>query len=121
MELGAFTPFLYFARARVLERMSLVAKALPAGVVPTLGPDATGVGHVFWYTVEGPADAATLRSVQDFVVRYELQTVPGVAEVAAVGGFGKQYQVNVDPNRLQAYGIPINRVVEAEDKKRRTG
>src|SRR5687768_6042413 len=105
---------LYFARARVLERMSLVAKALPAGVVPTLGPDATGVGHVFWYTLESPTlSLRDLRSLQDWFVRYQLNAVPGVAEVASVGGYVQQYQIDVDPNRLRQYAIPLSAVVSA--------
>jgi Cu(I)/Ag(I) efflux system membrane protein CusA/SilA len=105
---------LYFARSRVLERMSLVSKALPAGVVPTLGPDATGVGHVFWYTVESPSHSLReLRSLQDWFVRYQLNSVPGVAEVASVGGHVQQYQIDLDPNRLRAYNIPISAVVSA--------
>src|SRR4051812_1809991 len=85
---------LYFARARVLERFSLVSKALPPGVAPTLGPDATGVGHVFWYTVESRSRSLReLRSLQDWFIRYQLNAVPGVAEVASVGGFVQQYQV----------------------------
>jgi copper/silver efflux system protein len=105
---------LYFARARVLERMSLVAKALPVGVVPTLGPDATGVGHVFWYTLESKTlSLRDLRSLQDWFVRYQLNAVPGVAEVASVGGFVKQYQIDVDPNRLRQYAIPLSAVVAA--------
>src|SRR2546425_12304807 len=105
---------LYFARSRVLERLQLLAKALPAGVVPTLGPDATGVGHVFWYTVEGRGHSLRdLRSVQDWFIRYQLNAVPGVAEVATVGGVVRQYQVDVDPNRLRAYRIPISAVVDA--------
>lgn len=105
---------LYFARARVLERLNLVAKSLPAGVVPTLGPDATGVGHVFWYTVEGSGHSLQeLRSLQDWFIRYQLNAVPGVAEVASVGGMVRQYQVDVDPNRLRAYRIPLSAVVEA--------
>jgi Cu(I)/Ag(I) efflux system membrane protein CusA/SilA len=105
---------LYFARARVLERMSLVAKALPVGVVPTLGPDATGVGHVFWYTLESPTlSLRDLRSVQDWFVRYQLNAVPGVAEVASVGGFVQQYQIDVDPNRLRQFGLPLSAVVAA--------
>ncbi|MEO8257869.1 MAG: CusA/CzcA family heavy metal efflux RND transporter [Acidobacteriota bacterium] len=105
---------LYFARARVLERMSLVAKALPAGVVPTLGPDATGVGHVFWYTLESPTlSLRDLRSLQDWFVRYQLNAVPGVAEVASVGGYVQQYQIDVDPNRLRQYAIPLSTVVSA--------
>ncbi|MGI8671524.1 MAG: efflux RND transporter permease subunit, partial [Luteitalea sp.] len=105
---------LYFARARVLERMSLVAKTLPAGVTPTLGPDATGVGHVFWYTVESSTlSLRELRSLQDWFIRYQLNAVPGVAEVASVGGFVKQYQIDVDPNRLRQYGLPLSAVVSA--------
>jgi Cu(I)/Ag(I) efflux system membrane protein CusA/SilA len=105
---------LYFARARVLERMSLVAKMLPAGVVPTLGPDATGVGHVFWYTVESPTHSLReLRSIQDWYVRYQLNAVPGVAEVASVGGHVQQYQIDVDPNRLRLYDVALSDVVAA--------
>ena len=105
---------LYFARSRVLERMSLVGKALPAGVVPTLGPDATGVGHVFWYTVESPTRSLRdLRTLQDWFIRYQLNAVPGVAEVASVGGFVQQYQIDVDPNRLRAYNVPLSAVVSA--------
>ncbi|MBP7778423.1 MAG: CusA/CzcA family heavy metal efflux RND transporter [Acidobacteria bacterium] len=105
---------LYFARARVLERLSLVGKSLPAGVVPTLGPDATGVGHVFWYTLESPTmSLRDLRSLQDWFVRYQLNAVPGVAEVASVGGFVQQYQIDVDPNRLRQYGLPLGAVVSA--------
>ena len=105
---------LYFARGRVLERMSLVLKNLPAGVVPTLGPDATGVGHVFWYTVESPTHSLRdLRTLQDWFVRYQLNAVPGVAEVASVGGFVQQYQIDVDPNRLRQYGLPLSAVVSA--------
>ncbi len=105
---------LYFARARVLERMSLVTKSLPAGVAPTLGPDATGVGHVFWYTVESPTlSLRDLRSLQDWFIRYQLNAVPGVAEVASVGGLVQQYQIDVDPNRLRAYNLPLSAVVAA--------
>src|SRR5467141_2366123 len=105
---------LYFARTRVLERMSLVTKSLPSGVAPTLGPDATGVGHVFWYTVESPTRSLReLRSLQDWFIRYQLNAVPGVAEVASIGGTVRQYQIDVDPNRLRAYKIPLSAVVEA--------
>ncbi|HEU4687316.1 MAG TPA: CusA/CzcA family heavy metal efflux RND transporter [Vicinamibacterales bacterium] len=105
---------LYFARSRVLERMGLLTKALPAGVVPTLGPDATGVGHVYWYTVESPTHSLReLRSIQDWFIRYQLNSVPGVAEVASVGGHVQQYQIDVDPNRLRAYTIPLSAVVSA--------
>src|SRR5688572_33154798 len=105
---------LYFARARVLERMSLVTKLLPAGVAPVLGPDATGVGHVFWYTVESPSRSLReLRTLQDWFIRYQLNAVPGVAEVASVGGHVQQYQIDVDPNRLRTYNIPLSAVVAA--------
>ncbi|HSA92895.1 MAG TPA: CusA/CzcA family heavy metal efflux RND transporter [Terriglobales bacterium] len=103
----------YFARTRVLERLNLAASFLPQGVVPTLGPDATGVGQVFWYTVEGPYDLGTLRSIQDWFVRYQINAVPGVAEVASVGGFVRQYQIDVDPVRLRAYNVPIRTLFEA--------
>ena len=105
---------LYFARVRVLERLGLVGKLLPAGVTPTLGPDATGVGHVFWYTVEGGGlSLRDLRSLQDWFIRYQLNAVPGVAEVASVGGTVQQYQIDLDPNRLRSYGLSIGDVVEA--------
>src|SRR5687768_6793989 len=104
----------YFARARVLERMSLMTKGLPTGITPTLGPDATGVGHVFWYTVESPTlSLRDLRTLQDWFIRYQLNAVPGVAEVASVGGFVQQYQIDVDPNRLRAYNLPLSTVVAA--------
>src|SRR5262245_7729449 len=105
---------LYFARARVLERMSLVARLLPAGVAPTLGPDATGVGHVFWYTVESETHSLRdLRTIQDWFIRYQLNAVPGVAEVASVGGHVQQYQIDVDPQRLRLYNLPLSTVVAA--------
>src|SRR5436305_8028601 len=105
---------LYWARTRVLERLNLVAKQLPQGVVPTLGPDATGVGQIFWYTVEGNGHSLRdLRTLQDWFIRYQLNSVPGVAEVASVGGYVQQYQIDVDPNRLRAYAIPLSMVVDA--------
>src|SRR5215471_4886028 len=105
---------IYFARTRVLERLNLLNKALPTGVVPTLGPDATGVGHVFWYTVEGKGYALRdLRALQDWFIRYQLNAVPGVAEVASVGGVVRQYQIDVDPKRLRAFHIPLSAVVDA--------
>jgi copper/silver efflux system protein len=105
---------LYFARTRVLERLSTVQAQLPSGVVPTLGPDGTGVGHVFWYTVESDEhDLATLRSVQDWYIRYKLAAVDGVAEVASIGGYLKQYQVDVNPEKLRAYNISISEVINA--------
>src|SRR5438045_2462037 len=111
---------LYFARSRVLERLNLLTMALPAGVVPTLGPDATGVGHVFWYTVEGKGTSLRdLRSLQDWFIRYQLNAVPGVAEVASIGGTVRQYQIDVDPNRLRAYRIPLSAVVDAVTRSNR--
>ncbi len=107
---------IYWARTRTLEYLSGVLQALPPGSKTELGPDATGLGWIFQYVLEdrsGKHSLADLRSLQDWYLRYHLKSVPGVAEVAPIGGFGKQYQVNVDPNRLLAYGIPINRVVEA--------
>ncbi|HMF02498.1 MAG TPA: efflux RND transporter permease subunit, partial [Terriglobia bacterium] len=106
----------YFARTRVLERLNLASSFLPPGVVPTLGPDATGVGQVFWYTVDGPYDPGTLRSLQDWFIRYQLNSVPGVAEVASIGGFVRQYQIDVDPTKLRAYNIPIRTVFEAVER-----
>lgn len=104
----------YFARSRVLERMNTIQAQLPAGVVPSLGPDGTGVGHVFWYTVEGKGyDLGTLRSIQDWYVRYKLSSVDGVAEVASIGGFVKQYQVDVNPNNLRGYNLTVSDVVNA--------
>ena len=104
---------LYFARTRILERLNLVTALLPRGVTPVLGPDASAVGQVFWYTLEGKGDLGELRAIQDWYVRYQLNSVPGVAEVASIGGFVRQYQIDVDPNRLAAYGLTIRDVVEA--------
>src|SRR5246127_934982 len=103
----------YFARSRVLERLNLASSFLPAGVTPMLGPDATGVGQVFWYTVEGPYDSGTLHSIQDWYIKYQLKSVPGVAEVASVGGFVRQYQIDLDPNKIRAYNVPLKTVVAA--------
>jgi copper/silver efflux system protein len=104
----------YWARSRVLEYLSQVGESLPAGVTPQLGPDATGVGWVYQYTLESDRhDLAELRSLQDFFVRYQLQSVAGVSEVATVGGYVRQYQVDVDPQRLHGYGLSIPRVREA--------
>jgi copper/silver efflux system protein len=107
---------IYWARSRVLEYMQGISGKLPEGVTPTLGPDATGVGWVYQYALvdeSGQQSLADLRSLQDWSLRYWLQSVPGVAEVASVGGFVKQYQVNVDPNRLLGYNIPLRTVIEA--------
>jgi copper/silver efflux system protein len=108
---------LYWARTRVLERLNLVTKQLPQGVTPTLGPDATGVGQIFWYTLESDRlNLRDLRTLQDWYVRYQLNSVPGVAEVGSVGGYVQQYQVDVDPNKLRAYNIPLSVVVEAVER-----
>jgi copper/silver efflux system protein len=107
---------IYWARSRVLEYLQGMSSKLPEGVTPTLGPDATGVGWVYQYALvdeSGQQSLADLRSLQDWSLRYWLQSVPGVAEVASVGGFVKQYQVNVDPNRLLGYNIPLRMVIEA--------
>jgi Cu(I)/Ag(I) efflux system membrane protein CusA/SilA len=107
---------IYWARSRVLEYMSSVRGRLPQGLTPTIGPDATGVGWVFEYAVvdkTGKHDLAELRSIQDYGVRYALASVPGVAEVASVGGFVKQYQVNVDPTKLLGLGVTMDDVVRA--------
>ena len=102
---------MYWARSRVLEYLNYVSGRLPADVNPTLGPDATGVGWIFEYTLESDRhDLAQLRSIQDWFLRYELSSVPGVSEVASIGGFVKQYQVVVDPNKLVAYGIPLQKI-----------
>ena len=107
---------LYWARSRVLEYLQKLTGKLPAGVAPTLGPDATGVGWVYQYALvdeSGAHDLAQLRSLQDWYLRYQLESVPGVAEVSALGGFVKQYQIEVDPNTLAAYRLSIKTVIEA--------
>ena len=103
---------MYWARSRVLEYLNYVASRLPGGVTPTLGPDATGVGWAFEYVIDGgdQYDLQQLRSIQDWFLRYELMSVSGVAEVASIGGYVKQYQVEVDPNKLLAYNIPLSKV-----------
>ena len=106
---------IYWARSRVLEYLQQISGRLPEGAAPVLGPDATGVGWVFTYALvdeSGRHDLAFLRTLQDWYIRYALASVEGVAEVASVGGFVKQYQVNIDPNRLSAYGLSIREVVE---------
>src|SRR5712691_4068930 len=106
---------IYWGRTRVLEYMDKIRGKLPEGIAPTLGPDATGVGWAYEYALVdrgGRHNLAELRSFNDWYVRYWLESVPGVAEVATVGGFVKQYQVNVDPNRLLAFGVPLNRVID---------
>jgi Cu(I)/Ag(I) efflux system membrane protein CusA/SilA len=102
---------MYWARSRVLEYLNFVSGRLPEGVNPALGPDATGVGWVYEYILESDRhDLSQLRSIQDWFLRFELTAVPGVAEVASIGGFVKQYQVIVDPNKLVAFNIPLQKV-----------
>lgn len=99
---------IYWARARVLERLNYATRLLPPNVTPTLGPDGTGLGHVYWYTLDAPGyDLGELRALQDWYVRFGLQTVKGVSEVASFGGYQKQYQVVVDPMKLRYHGITI--------------
>lgn len=99
---------IYWARTRVLERLNYAQRLLPEGVTPTLGPDGTGLGHIYWYTLDAPGfDLGELRALQDWYVRFALQTVQGVSEVASFGGFERQYQVVVDPFKLSYYGIGL--------------
>src|SRR5579883_2188669 len=106
---------IYWARSRVVEYLQTIAGRLPAEVHPAIGPDATGAGWVYEYALVDRThkhSLADLRSLQDWHLRYQLATVPGVAEVASMGGFVRQYQVNVDPNKLLAYGIPLSTVID---------
>ena len=109
----------YWSRSRVLEKLSTATSELPTGVVPKMGPDATGLGQVFWYTIENDKDSikpkslAELRSIQDFYVRYLLQGVEGVSEVASIGGFVKEYQIDVDPNKLFAFDIHFSKLIKS--------
>jgi CzcA family heavy metal efflux pump len=103
---------IYWARARVLERLNYATRLLPQDVTPTLGPDGTGLGHVYWYTLDAPGyDLGELRALQDWYIRFALQTVQGVSEVASYGGYQKQYQVVVDPLKLRYYNIGLIEVV----------
>jgi len=104
---------LYWARSRVLEKLSTIQTTLPPGAKMQLGPDGTGVGHVFWYTLEGEYDLGTLRAIQDWYVKLNLQGVQGVAEVASVGGYVKQYQVDVDPAKMKTFGITLSDIKNA--------
>jgi len=105
---------IYWARTRVLERLNSAQQQLPENVTPSLGPDGTGVGHIFWYTLDAKGyDLGELRALQDWYVKFALQTVPGVSEVASFGGFQKQYQIVIDPNKLNYYGIPMTDVLKA--------
>lgn len=113
------TPF-YWARTRVLEKLDFAKKDVPKDAAITLGPDATALGQVFWYTVEGDGyGIEKLRSLQDWYVRYQLTAVDGVAEVASVGGFVKQYQIDIDPNKLFSYGVNLHQVIKAVEKSNR--
>ena len=104
----------YWGRERVLERLNYASRLLPSGVSPTLGPDGTGVGHILWYTLEAPGmDLGEQRAIQDWYVKFALQNVPGVSEIASFGGFQKQYQVTVNPNQLEFYGLAFQDVIRA--------
>jgi copper/silver efflux system protein len=104
----------YWARSRVLERLNVARSRLPAGVEPVLGPDATALGQVFWYTIEGEGfDLGELRTIQDWYIRYQLNAVEGVSEVASIGGHVKQYQIDVDPVKMRAHNITLTEVTEA--------
>lgn len=105
---------IYWARTRVLERLNFAQRLLPEGATPSLGPDGTGVGHIFWYHLDAPGmDLGEQRALQDWYVKFALQTVPGVSEVASFGGFGKQYQINIDPYKLNYYNVPLMDVLTA--------
>jgi len=109
----------YWSRSRVLEKLSTIGSTLPNGAQPSLGPDATGLGQIYWYTLENekgalhPKSLSELRSIQDFYVRYLLQGVEGVSEVSSVGGFVKEYQIDVDPRKIQAYNIHFTKLIQA--------
>ncbi len=104
----------YWARERVLERLASTGNMLPEGVSPTLGPDGTGVGHILWYTLEAKGiDLGEQRALQDWYVKFALQNVPGVSEVASFGGFQKQYQLTLDPNKLTYYGVSVPQVIQS--------
>ena len=105
---------IYWARSRVLERLNSIGNALPEGVSPTMGPDGTGVGHVLWYTLDAPGmDLGEQRAVQDWYIKFALQNVPGVSEIASFGGFQKQYQISIDPNKLSYYKLNIQDVMRS--------
>lgn len=104
----------YWARERVLERLNYATRLLPAGITPTLGPDGTGVGHILWYTLDAPGmDLGEQRALQDWYVKFALQNAPGVSEIASFGGFQKQYQVTVNPNKLTYYGVSVQEVIQS--------
>jgi len=105
---------IYWARSRVLERLNYAQRLLPEGVTPTLGPDGTGVGHILWYTLDAKGmDLGEQRALQDWYIKFALQTVPGVSEVASFGGFEKQYQITIDPNKLTYYGVQLMDVLKS--------
>ena len=104
----------YWARERVLERLNYATRLLPQGVTPTLGPDGTGVGHILWYTLDAPEmDLGEQRAVQDWYVKFALQNVPGVSEIASFGGFQKQYQIALNPNKLSYYNLSVPEVIQS--------
>ena len=105
----------YWARSRVAEQLTTVSGALPEGVTPTLAPDATALGQIYYYVLEAPegVDLAQLRSKQDFFIKYSLQSVEGVAEVASIGGYVRQYQIETDPDKLRYQNIPLSQVIDA--------
>ncbi|PIQ21511.1 MAG: metal transporter [Cytophagales bacterium CG18_big_fil_WC_8_21_14_2_50_42_9] len=105
---------IYWARERVLERLNYANRLLPEGAIPTLGPDGTGVGHILWYTLDAPGmDLGEQRAIQDWYVKFSLQNVPGVSEIASFGGFQKQYQVTLDPNKLTYYNLSVPDIITA--------
>ncbi len=105
---------IYWARERVLERLNYASRLLPEGVTPTLGPDGTGVGHILWYTLDAPGmDLGEQRALQDWYVKFALQNAPGVSEIASFGGFQKQYQLTLNPNKLTYYGLSVQEVIQS--------
>jgi CzcA family heavy metal efflux pump len=105
---------IYWARERVLERLNYASRLLPEGVSPTLGPDGTGVGHILWYTLDAPGmDLGEQRAMQDWYIKFALQNVQGVSEIASFGGFQKQYQITINPNRLTYYGLSTQEVIQS--------
>ncbi|MFN4152654.1 MAG: efflux RND transporter permease subunit, partial [Candidatus Sericytochromatia bacterium] len=105
---------IYWARSRVIEKLATIKNTLPEGVNPAIGPDGTGVGHIYWYTLKSDnTDLGTLRNIQDRYIKYQLNSVKGVAEVASIGGFVKQFGIYIDPDKLRSYDIMLKDVVEA--------